>query len=125
MHLKKIKFLAAALFTLLLVSACSKTSEPPAPFTAAELPGAMQQAFSTAEPPIKQVANEIVASFQAQDYSKAFLAAQDLTSRPGLTKEQVSTTTRATLTLSGMLQQAQTQGDQAATRTLDQYQRNK
>jgi hypothetical protein len=115
----------ALLFVLTLGVGCNRTSPPLAPLSAEELPAALEKAFSKAKPDAKDLANQVVASVQAQDYSKAFLAIQSLASRPGLTKDQLSVTSRATLTLNSLLQAAQTKGDPQAAQTLKTYRRDK
>ena len=104
---------------------CNRSSPPPTPLSVEELPAALQKAFSKTKPDVKALADQIVASVQAQDYSKAFLTMQNLASQPGLTKEQVSVTSRATLTLNSLLQAAQTKGDPQAAQTLKTYRRDK
>ena len=105
---------------------CSRSSPPPAPFTEQELPGAIQQAFSTAkQPEAKDLAGQVVASFQAKDYSKAFWAIQTLTGVQGLSKEQANAAARATLTINSLLQSAQAQGDAKSAQTLKRYMETK
>jgi hypothetical protein len=104
---------------------CNRSSPPPTPLSVEEMPAALGKAFTKAKPDVKALANEVVASVQAQDYSKAFLTIQNLASMPALTKEQLSVTSRATLTLNGLLQAAQTKGDPQAAQTLNTYRRDK
>jgi hypothetical protein len=116
-------------FTLLLVAAlgagCDKAGPPPEPLTTAELPAAMEKAFSSAKPEIKSLASQFVALVQAKDYPKAFGAIQSLMAKPGLTKEQVNVSSRASLTVNDLLQTAQAEGDQKAAKTIQSYQLNK
>lgn len=100
---------------------CDRSSAPPTPLPSAEFPAAFEKVFSKAKPETKDVVNQIVASVQAQDYSKAFLGLQTLASRPDLTKEQVSVTTRGLLTVNTLLQAAQAQGDAKAAETIKVY----
>jgi len=115
----------AVLLGLALGVGCNRSSPPPTPLTEQELPAALQKAFRTAKPEIKDLANAVVAAVQAQDFAKAFLTIQNLANRPGLTKEQASVTSRATLTVSGLLQTAGTKGDQKAAQTLETYRKDK
>jgi len=115
----------AFLFALSLGVGCNRNVPPPTPLTAEELPGALEKAFSTAKPEAKDLATQVVTSLQAKDYSKAFSGIQALPSVPGLTKEQVNITARATLTINELLQAAQVQGDAKATQTLQQHRINK
>ena len=119
---------ATAVALLLVLSTglgCSRSSAPPTPLTAEELPGAFGKAFGTAKPQAKELATEVVTSVQSKDYSKAILTVQTLASVPGLTKEQVNITARGTLTINGLLQSAQAQGDPKAAQTLKYIHDNK
>jgi hypothetical protein len=94
--------------------------------TEQELPGLIEKTFSAAkQPEAKELATQVVASFQAKDYSKAFWAIKTLASVQGLSKEQASVAARATLTINSTLQSAQAQGDPKAAATLKQYRENK
>ena len=109
----------------LCATGCSKNVTAPPPLPADQLPAAMQKAFSKAKPEIKEVADQVVASLQATDYAKAFAGMQKLGGQSGLNKEQIDVITRGSLTLNGLLQAAQTQGDQKAAETLKTYRINK
>src|SRR5215211_5713043 len=96
------QFARLYLLAMLLIAAfgagCDKASAPaPQPFAAEEVPGAMQNAFSKAQPELKQLADQCVALFQAKDYAKAFNMMQILVAKPGLDKDQINVTARATL----------------------------
>lgn len=116
-------------FVLFLVAAigpgCDKAGPPPEPLTLEELPAAMEKSFSSAKPEIKDLASQFVALVKAKNYPKAFEAMQSLIGKPGLNKEQVSVSSRASLTLNGLLQAAQAAGDQKAASTIKNYQINK
>jgi len=114
------------LVTLVLGLGCNRSVPPPAPFTEAELPGAIEKAFSTAkQPEAKDLATQVVTSLQAKDYSKAFWAIQTLSAVQGLSKDQANVTARATLTINSLLQTAQAQGDAKAGQTLKRYMETK
>jgi hypothetical protein len=115
----------ALLFVLTLGAGCNRTTPPPTPLSAEELPAALEKAFSKAQSDTKDLANQIVAAVQAQDYSKAFLVVQTLGNLPGLTKEQQSIVSRATLTVNSLLQAAQSKGDANAAETLKTYHSDK
>ena len=104
---------------------CNRSVPPPTPLPVQEIPAALQKAFEKAKPDLKDLANQVVAAVQAQDYSKAFLTIQNLASRPDLTKDQVSVTSRATLTVNSLLQAAETKGDKKAAQTLKGYRTDK
>ena len=113
------------LLALTLGAGCNRTTPPPTPFSAEELPGAMEKAFGKAQSDAKDLASQVVAAVQAQDYSKAFLAVQTLGNLPGLTKEQQNVVSRATLTVNSLLQAAQSKGDAKAEQTLKTYRTDK
>jgi len=123
LHLRNIAL--SLLLGLTFGLGCNRSTPPPAPLTEQELPSALEQAFSKAKPEIKDLAAQVVAAVQARDYSKAFRAVQSLAGQPGLTKAQMSVTSRATLTVNSLLQAAETRGDQKAARTLKTYREDK
>lgn len=115
--------------TLLVVLAvgfgCNRTSPPPTPLTLEELPGALEKAFSKAKPQAKELAALVVASVKGRDFAKAFSSIQALVAAPELTKEQVNVAARATITVSGLLQEAVAQGDAKAAAAVKQYRETK
>lgn len=106
------------LMMLLAVPGCNRSSAPPTPLPVEQLPSALEKAFSQAQPESKDLAKQVVASVQAQDYAKAFLELQQLAAMPNLTKEQRTVTARGLLTVNGLLQTAQTKGDEKAAEVL-------
>ena len=115
----------ALLLSLTFGAGCNRSTPPPTPLPVQEMPAALEKAFSKAKPEIRDLANQVVAAVQSQDYSRAFQSIQDLASRPGLTKDQVSVTSRATLTVNSLLQTAVTKGDTKAAQTLQTYRKDK
>jgi hypothetical protein len=117
----------ALMFVLVLAlgAGCKRSSAPPTPLTAEELPGVLETTFSKAGPQAKELATQVVASVKAQDYSKAFWTIQNLAGVPGLNDEQVNVTARASLTINDLLQTARAQGDAKAAQTLQQHRINK
>ena len=110
------------LLTLLSVAGCYRSSAPPAPLPVEQMPAALEQAFSQAQPEPKELANEVAASVKAQDYAKALVELKLLGGTPQLTREQAGVTTRGLLTLNTLLQAAQGRGDEKAAAVL-KYQR--
>jgi hypothetical protein len=115
----------AALLGLAFGVGCNRSTPPPTPLPVEELPAALEKAFSKAKPEIQDLANQVVAAVQAQDYPRGFQTIQNLASRPGLTKQQVSVTSRATLTVNSLLQAAEAKGDRNAAQTLQIYRKDK
>jgi len=125
-YLRLVKFSLALLLTPLLTAGCDRSnSGPPAPLPLEQVPAALQKVFSNAKAENKDLANQIVATLQAQDFPKAFYQMQNLASKTGLNKEQQSITSRAVLTLNTALQSAQSKGDAQAAETLKTYRKNK
>jgi hypothetical protein len=117
--------LFALLFALTSTLGCNRPAPPPTPLSEQEVPGALEKAFSKARPELKDLATQVVSALQAKDYAKAFQTIQDLANRPSLSKDQVSVTARASLTLNSLLQTAETKGDVKAAQTLKSYRRDK
>jgi hypothetical protein len=114
------------LVVLALGLGCNRSVAPPTPFTEAELPGAIETAFSAAkQPEAKDLADQVLNSLKAKDYSKAFWAIQTLASVQGLSKEQANVAARARLTINSLLQAAQAAGDTQAAQTVKRYMENK
>lgn len=111
----------AVLFAVAFGVGCNRSSPPPTPLSVQEMPAALEKAFSKAKPEIKDMANQVVAAVQAQDYSKAFQAVQNLANQPGLTKDQGLVASRAALTVNDLLQAAEIKGDKKAAQTLKNY----
>ena len=114
-------------FLLLLISGwgCKKEVPPPTVLPVDQFAATFDKAFAGAKAETKDLATQIVAAVQAQDYSKAFAQLQSLTSVPGLTKDQRNVLARALLTVNDLLAAAQSQGDQKAAQTIQTYQRNR
>lgn len=115
----------ALLFVLAVGLGCNRTTPPPTPLTAEELPGALEKAFSKAKPQAKELATLVVTSVKARDFAKAFASIQALVAVPDLTKDQVNVASRATITVSGLLQEAQAQGDAKAAAAVKLYRETK
>ena len=118
-------YLCALLALLVAAVGCNRSAPPPTALTEAELPSALETAFSKAKPDIKDLATQVVAAVQAKEYAKAFQSMQALSAKTGLTKEQINVISRATLTVNDLLQAAQAQGDKKAAQTIKRYQTDK
>lgn len=114
------------LFILLFALGCGKeVIAPPEPLSVDQLPAVMGKAFSAAKPAAKDLATQIISSVQAQDYSKAFLDIQSLSTSPGLTKEQSSVAARALMTINELMKSAVAKGDAKSAATLQHYRMTK
>jgi hypothetical protein len=116
---------ALAVLLSIIGGACNRSASPPAPLPVEQVPAALEKAFSKAKAEPKQLAGEVAVAVQGQDYPKALLRLQALVSQSGLSKEQVSVTSRAMLTINELLQQAQARGDANAAQTLKTIRENK
>ena len=125
-HFLMKSFGLALVLNLFLTFGCSKQSvAPPEPIAIDQLPAAMEKAFSKAKPAAKELATQVVASVQAQDYPKAYQELQTLTTHPDVTKEQSSIASGALMTVNDLLQAAMATGDQKSATTLRNYQLTK
>jgi hypothetical protein len=115
----------AFLFALAVTVGCNRPAPPPTPLSEQEVPAALEKAFTKARPELKDLAGQVTAAVQAKEYAKAFQSIQDLAKRPSLSKEQMSVTARASLTINSLLQTAETKGDVKAAQTLKSYRRDK
>lgn len=122
MKLLRLKtLLLVLLLPLLFGLGCDRSSAPPSPLSAAEMPAIFTKAFGKAKPEVKAVADQIVAAVQAQDYSTAFNGLNSFVGKGNLTKEQTEVTSRALLTVNNLLQEAQAKGDAKAAETIKVY----
>jgi hypothetical protein len=124
-RVRLIRFLLGPLWIAFFAFGCDQDSSPPPPLPVEQLPVALEKAFQQAQGDAKALTDEIIASARAADYPKVFAGLQVLARVPGLTKEQTSVTSRGMLTVNGLLQTAQTQGDTKAADALKDYRKMK
>jgi hypothetical protein len=110
--------LSAILLSLASTGCKQRTVPPPPPLPAAEIPGEMNKAFAKAPSDVKEVVTRLNAALEAKDYPAAYEAVQLLFNLPVATKDQRMVSVRASLTINGLLQTAQGQGDQNAAAVL-------
>jgi hypothetical protein len=104
---------------LLSVAGCDRGSSGPPPALAVEqIPAEMQKAYSKATAEVKDVVTQLSSTLQNKDYPAAYQVVQVLCNLPVATREQRLVTARAMLTITGLLQTAQAQGDQNAAAVL-------
>lgn len=97
---------------------CEKTPAPPPPLAVEQIPVAFNKTFGKVKPQLKEPLTQMLTAVQDRDYTKASTLAQALADQPDLTKEQRLLMARAMLTLNGLLQAAQSQGDANAAAVL-------
>src|SRR4051812_45926154 len=105
---------------------CNRSgSQPPPPLAVEQIPAEMNKAFAKAPGDVKEMVEKLNASLEAKDYVIASQTVQTLFNLPVATKDQRMVSTRAMLTINGLLQTAQAQGDQKAAAALAEQRRLK
>jgi len=104
---------------------CDKDPGPPPPLAVEAIPFEMQKSFDHAEPEVKATVSRLNAALQSKDFPTAYQEIQILSNMAGETKEQRTLAARALLTLTGLLQTAQAQGDENAAAALKLRQRTR
>jgi hypothetical protein len=97
---------------------CNRDSGPPPPLAVEQIPAEMQKAFNSAGTEAKEVVGRLISALQNKDYPTAYQEVQDLCNLPVETREQRELAARALLTITGLLQTAQAQGDERAATAL-------
>ena len=116
----------AALLALALLNGCHRSSDAPLPALPAEqIAAEFGKAFSNAKQDVKDAADHVLKALAAKDYPAAYQADQELCSVGDATKAQQTLAARALVTIQGLLQSAQAQGDEKATAAIKQYQSTK
>jgi len=82
----------------------------------------MKQAFNEARPAVKETVGRLTSALEGKDYPAAYQAVEALSNFQDQTREQRVLAARALLTITGLLQAAQAQGDQGAATALKQRQ---
>jgi len=123
-YIASVYCLIAAL-AFLLGMGCSQTPTAPAPLAAESIPAELDKAFGSAQQATKDLVAKVNSGLQSKDYSSSYDAVQALCGAPGATKEQRALSALAMLTIYGLLQTAQAQGDQNAAAALRYHQMTK
>jgi len=105
--------------------ACNRDPGPPAPLAVGQIPAELQEAFDQARPEAKDIVGRITSALREQDYPAAYEEVQTLSTLPEETSQQREVGARALLTLTGLLQSAQAQGDEKAATALRLRQMNR
>ncbi|HEY5910114.1 MAG TPA: hypothetical protein VJA21_05870 [Verrucomicrobiae bacterium] len=109
-------------WALLLASSlclgCHRQSGPPAPLAAENIPAEFEKGFAKAKPQVKELSSKVLSALQTKDYAAAYAAVQELCAAPEAGARQKELAARALLTITGLLQTAQSQGDQKAAEAL-------
>jgi hypothetical protein len=123
------RLFGAVCFALLIsfgpVGCNRSASQPPPPLAVEQIPAEMDKAFAKASADVKETVNQLKGSLEVKDYVVASQTIQVLFNLPVGTKEQRMVSARAMLTINGLLQTAQAQGDQRAAAALTEQRRLK
>ena len=104
---------------------CSKDPGPPPPLAAEQIAPELEKVFTKAKPDTKDLVTKVTTGLQAKDYATSYDAVQALVALPDLSKDQRALCVRAMLTVYGLLQDAQAQGDEKAAAALRYHQSTK
>jgi len=110
---------------LLFLAGCSKEPGPPPALAVEQIPAELEKAFKQAKQETKDVVGELNSGLQNKDYADAYDAVQALGNIPDTTKEQRMLVSRAMLTIYGLLQTAQANGDDRAAAAIRYHQMTK
>src|SRR6516225_3116357 len=107
---------------LLFLAGCSKEPGPPPALAVEQIPAELEKAFKQAKQETKDVVGKLNSGLQNKDYADAYDAVQALGNIPDTTKEQRMLVSRAMLTIYGLLQTAQANGDDRAAAAIRYHQ---
>jgi hypothetical protein len=100
---------------------CHRDPGPPQPLAAENIPSEFAKGFSKAKPQVRELSAQIVSALQSKDYAAAYGSVQNLCALPEATQKERALAARALLTITGLLQTAQSQGDEKAAEVLNAY----
>jgi hypothetical protein len=101
-----------------ILTGCNRHAGPPPPLAAEQIPSEFNKIFAKASQAAKELSTGVAEMVQRKNYPAAYDAVQALMALPDLSKDQQMIAARALLTINGLLQAAQSQGDQKAAEVL-------
>ncbi len=104
---------------------CHHDEGPPPPLPVEQMSAEFSKAFQNAKPEVKELADKVLKAVESKAYPAAYQATQELTMAPGATPAQQALAARALMTVTGLLQTAQAQGDESAAAALKVIQSTK
>lgn len=119
------RYLLILCAAIVCAAGCSKQPGPPPPLAAERIAPEFEKVFGQAKPETKDVATKVTAGLQTKDYAASYDAVQALIALPDLSKDQRALSVRAMLTIYGLLQEAQAQGDEKAAAAVRYHQSTK
>jgi hypothetical protein len=117
--------LFALCFCFLGLLGCKHEDKPPPPLAVEQIPSELQKVFKVARQETKELIAKVSSGLQTKDYVAAYDAVQALCSVPDASTDQRAMASRAMLTIYGLLQAAQSQGDEQAAAALKFHQMTK
>jgi len=103
----------AAGFLLAAFAGCDR-AKPPEPVSLADVPRLLQEGFKDAQGPVKEAVSVVVTAIEAQDWPKASLAIQSLSSQSGLKAPQQELVARCTMAINAQMAEAAAAGNEQA-----------
>jgi hypothetical protein len=126
MTTRLLRFWCSAIWLITLcLAGCNREQGPPPSLAVEKIPAELEKAFAKASPESKDLVAKVTSGLQTKDFPAAYDAIQALGAVPSTTKEQRSVATRAMLTIYGLLQEAQSQGDEKSAAALRYHQSTK
>ena len=124
--MRRLTLALAAFLTLTILSGCRREEAPLPPLPADQIAAEFGKAFGNVKQSVKDVSDRVLKGLADKDYPAAFAAVQELSVQLGdAPRAQQTLAARAMVTINGLLQTAQSQGDEKATAALKQYQGSK
>lgn len=117
--------LLATLLAGFLPLGCSKDPGPPPPLAVEQIPAELNKMFKDAKQDAKDLVAKLNSSLESKDYPAAYDAVQALGNLGDTTIPQRQLSARAMLTIYGLLQTAQSQGDEKAAESLQYHKMTK
>lgn len=117
--------LLTAVLAVFTLPACQRQAVAPPPLPAEQIASEFDKGFKDAKQEVKDLAKKVLDALAAKDYPAAYQTCQDLCASPAATKDQQILASRAFITITGLLQTAQDQGDEKATAALKTYRNTK
>lgn len=114
-----------ALLALGILNACHRADAPLAVLPPEQIATEFGKTFSNAKQNVKDASDRVLKALADKDYPAAFQAVQELCSVGDATKAQQTLAARALVTIQGLLQSAQAQGDEKAAAAVKLYQNTK
>jgi hypothetical protein len=104
---------------------CNRTPAPPEPLALEQIPSEVDKAYAKCSGDAQELVGKFKASLQEKDYAASYQILQSLTALSDVTPVQRKFLIRANLTVYGLVQTAQSSGDEKATAVINDYKANK